>query len=137
MRKRAVFKNGDCNILQSRISKRRLRYLQDIFTTLVDSQWRWTLSIFAIGFVGNHIPHIYNPKEKQFFFFISRFVVNVRTNLVAHSVHPRRSRRRSPAKQPSRLRMDAVRTQHPRVHVLLPVFHRNPTHYRIWCANND
>lgn len=53
MRKRAVFKNGDCNILQSRISRRRLRYLQDIFTTLVDSQWRWTLTIFAIGFVGS------------------------------------------------------------------------------------
>ncbi|CAG9860058.1 unnamed protein product [Phyllotreta striolata] len=53
MRKRAVFKNGDCNILQSRISKRRLRYLQDIFTTLVDSQWRWTLTIFAIGFLGS------------------------------------------------------------------------------------
>lgn len=53
MRRRAVFKNGDCNILQSRISKRRLRYLQDIFTTLVDSQWRWTLTIFAIGFVGS------------------------------------------------------------------------------------
>ncbi|XP_028134336.1 G protein-activated inward rectifier potassium channel 3 isoform X2 [Diabrotica virgifera virgifera] len=53
MRRRAVFKNGDCNILQSRISKRRLRYLQDIFTTLVDSQWRWTLTIFAIGFLGS------------------------------------------------------------------------------------
>ncbi|CAH1179904.1 unnamed protein product [Phaedon cochleariae] len=53
MRKRVVFKNGDCNILQSRISKRRLRFLQDIFTTLVDSQWRWTLTIFAIGFLGS------------------------------------------------------------------------------------
>lgn len=53
MRRRAVFKNGDCNILQSRISRRRLRYLQDIFTTLVDSQWRWTLTIFAIGFLGS------------------------------------------------------------------------------------
>nr|CAI5819348.1 unnamed protein product [Callosobruchus analis] len=53
MRRRAVFKNGDCNILQSRISRRRLRYLQDIFTTLVDSQWRWTLTIFAVGFIGS------------------------------------------------------------------------------------
>ncbi|XP_049817723.1 G protein-activated inward rectifier potassium channel 3 isoform X2 [Aethina tumida] len=53
MRRRAVFKNGDCNILQSRISRRRLRFLQDIFTTLVDSQWRWTLTIFAIGFLGS------------------------------------------------------------------------------------
>ncbi|XP_030752018.1 G protein-activated inward rectifier potassium channel 3-like isoform X3 [Sitophilus oryzae] len=53
LRRRAVFKNGDCNILHSRISKRGLRYLQDIFTTLVDSQWRWTLTIFAIGFLGS------------------------------------------------------------------------------------
>ncbi|XP_018565441.1 G protein-activated inward rectifier potassium channel 3 isoform X2 [Anoplophora glabripennis] len=53
MRRRAIFKNGDCNILQSRISKRRLRYLQDIFTTLVDSQWRWTLTIFALAFLGS------------------------------------------------------------------------------------
>lgn len=61
MRRRAVFKNGDCNILQSRISKRRLRYLQDIFTTLVDSQWRWTLTIFAIGFVGKYSNTEYIP----------------------------------------------------------------------------
>ncbi|XP_059473829.1 G protein-activated inward rectifier potassium channel 3 isoform X2 [Neocloeon triangulifer] len=50
-RKRVVFKNGDCNVLQTNISKRRLRYLQDIFTTLVDVQWRWTLLVFALSFV--------------------------------------------------------------------------------------
>nr|XP_008201491.1 PREDICTED: ATP-sensitive inward rectifier potassium channel 12 isoform X1 [Tribolium castaneum] len=50
IRRRAVFKNGDCNVLQSRISKRGLRFLQDIFTTLVDIQWRWTLIIFALAF---------------------------------------------------------------------------------------
>lgn len=51
IRRRAVFKNGDCNILQSRISRRRLRFLQDIFTTLVDTQWRWTLIVFALSFL--------------------------------------------------------------------------------------
>ncbi|GJQ81862.1 hypothetical protein Trydic_g9888 [Trypoxylus dichotomus] len=51
LRKRAILKNGDCNILQSRISKRRLRFLQDIFTTLVDTQWRWTLIVFAMSFL--------------------------------------------------------------------------------------
>ncbi|XP_065353714.1 G protein-activated inward rectifier potassium channel 3-like isoform X1 [Cloeon dipterum] len=50
-RKRVVFKNGECNVLQTNISKRRLRYLQDIFTTLVDVQWRWTLLVFALSFV--------------------------------------------------------------------------------------
>ncbi|KAL1130753.1 hypothetical protein AAG570_011994 [Ranatra chinensis] len=49
-RKRAVLKNGDCNVVQCHISKRRRRYLQDIFTTLVDTQWRWTLLVFALSF---------------------------------------------------------------------------------------
>lgn len=50
LRRRAVLKNGDCNVLQSRISKRSLRFLQDIFTTLVDTQWRWTLMCFILSF---------------------------------------------------------------------------------------
>ncbi|XP_076161595.1 uncharacterized protein LOC143143789 isoform X2 [Ptiloglossa arizonensis] len=51
LRRRAVLKNGDCNVLQSRISRRSLRFLQDIFTTLVDTQWRWTLLCFSLSFV--------------------------------------------------------------------------------------
>ncbi|KAK2576339.1 hypothetical protein KPH14_005698 [Odynerus spinipes] len=51
LRRRAVLKNGDCNVLQSRISRRSLRFLQDIFTTLVDTQWRWTLLCFALSFL--------------------------------------------------------------------------------------
>lgn len=46
-----MLKNGDCNVLQSRISRRSLRFLQDIFTTLVDTQWRWTLLCFSLSFV--------------------------------------------------------------------------------------
>ncbi|CAL7934929.1 unnamed protein product [Xylocopa violacea] len=51
LRRRAVLKNGECNVLQSRISRRSLRFLQDIFTTLVDTQWRWTLLCFSLSFV--------------------------------------------------------------------------------------
>ncbi|XP_015439224.1 PREDICTED: uncharacterized protein LOC107194167 isoform X2 [Dufourea novaeangliae] len=51
LRRRAVLKNGDCNVLQSRISRRSRRFLQDIFTTLVDTQWRWTLLCFSLSFV--------------------------------------------------------------------------------------
>ena len=50
IRRRAVLKNGDCNIVQIKL-KRRLRYLQDIFTTLVDTQWRWTLLTFGLSFI--------------------------------------------------------------------------------------
>lgn len=37
-RKRAILKNGECNIVQSKLSQKRLRYLQDAFTTFVDTQ---------------------------------------------------------------------------------------------------
>ncbi|XP_017888093.1 uncharacterized protein LOC108629754 isoform X2 [Ceratina calcarata] len=51
LRRRAVLKNGDCNVLQSRISKRSWRFIKDIFTTLVDAQWRWTLLCFSLSFM--------------------------------------------------------------------------------------
>lgn len=38
MRKRVVFKNGDTNLHQTNISKRRRKYLADLFITLVDLQ---------------------------------------------------------------------------------------------------
>ncbi|XP_055547497.1 G protein-activated inward rectifier potassium channel 3-like isoform X2 [Wyeomyia smithii] len=52
-RKRAILKNGECNISTSKVSQQRLRFLQDIFTTLVDAQWRWTLLVFAFSFIGS------------------------------------------------------------------------------------
>ncbi|XP_055389792.1 G protein-activated inward rectifier potassium channel 3 isoform X2 [Condylostylus longicornis] len=52
-RKRAIFKNGECNVIQKNLDKKGIRYLQDIFTTLVDSQWRWTLLIFGSSFVSS------------------------------------------------------------------------------------
>ncbi|XP_076235323.1 uncharacterized protein LOC143179825 isoform X2 [Calliopsis andreniformis] len=51
IRKRVVFKHGDCNVVQGNVAKRRRRYLQDIFTTLVDAQWRWTLLVFSMNFL--------------------------------------------------------------------------------------
>ncbi|XP_073974304.1 G protein-activated inward rectifier potassium channel 3-like isoform X2 [Rhodnius prolixus] len=51
IRRRVVFKHGDCNVVQGNVAKRRRKYLQDIFTTLVDAQWRWTLLVFALNFL--------------------------------------------------------------------------------------
>lgn len=51
VRKRVIFKHGDCNVVQGNVAKRRRRYMQDIFTTLVDAQWRWTILIFAMSFI--------------------------------------------------------------------------------------
>lgn len=50
-RRRAIFKNGDCNVVHVHISERGRRYLQDIFTTLVDAQWRWTFLAFFMSFL--------------------------------------------------------------------------------------
>ena len=51
MRRRLVYKNGEVNITQANIRKRRRRYLADIFTTLVDIQWRYNLLVFALAFI--------------------------------------------------------------------------------------
>ncbi|XP_033215316.1 inward rectifier potassium channel 2-like isoform X2 [Belonocnema kinseyi] len=51
LRKRVVLKHGECNVVQGNVAKRRRRYLQDIFTTLVDAQWRWTLLVFSMNFL--------------------------------------------------------------------------------------
>lgn len=50
-KRRALFKNGDCNIVLANVSKLRRRYLQDLFTTLVDARWRWTLFVFCMSFL--------------------------------------------------------------------------------------
>lgn len=51
LRRRLIYKNGEVNITQTNIRKRRRRYLADIFTTLVDIKWRYNLMIFALAFI--------------------------------------------------------------------------------------
>ncbi|GIY26397.1 ATP-sensitive inward rectifier potassium channel 12 [Caerostris darwini] len=50
-RKRVILKNGNVNLSKEHVSKRKQRFLQDIFTTLVDIQWRFNLMVFAMGFL--------------------------------------------------------------------------------------
>ena len=49
-KRRVVEKSGDPNIQYKNISKRRRKYLSDLFTTLVDSSWIETLLLFATSF---------------------------------------------------------------------------------------
>uniref|UniRef100_A0A8D9FGW5 Inward rectifier potassium channel 2 n=1 Tax=Cacopsylla melanoneura TaxID=428564 RepID=A0A8D9FGW5_9HEMI len=51
LRRRTIDKHGVGNIIQINISKRRRAFLVDIFTTLVDIQWRWTLLVCIMGFL--------------------------------------------------------------------------------------
>ncbi|CAL4067485.1 unnamed protein product, partial [Meganyctiphanes norvegica] len=46
-----IRKSGDCNVTFNNLNKRRSRYLQDLYTTLVDVQWRWTLLVFFMAFI--------------------------------------------------------------------------------------
>ncbi|CAF4364418.1 unnamed protein product [Rotaria sp. Silwood2] len=48
--RRLLLKNGDVNISRFNIEKRRRQYLADIFTTLIDLKWRYTLCLFTLGF---------------------------------------------------------------------------------------
>jgi len=50
-KRRALYKNGECNIVLANVSKLRRRYMQDLFTTLVDARWRWTLGVFVMSFL--------------------------------------------------------------------------------------
>lgn len=43
-------KNGACNIGQRKMDHLKVKFLQDIFTTLLDLKWRWVLLIFAMSF---------------------------------------------------------------------------------------
>ncbi|CAF1078556.1 unnamed protein product [Rotaria sordida] len=48
--RRLLLKNGEVNISRFNIEKRRRQYLADIFTTLIDLKWRYTLCLFTLGF---------------------------------------------------------------------------------------
>ncbi|XP_067934969.1 G protein-activated inward rectifier potassium channel 3-like isoform X2 [Watersipora subatra] len=50
MRRRLVYKNGECNVSHKHIRKVKRHYLADIFTTLIDLKWRWSLIIFVMTF---------------------------------------------------------------------------------------
>lgn len=50
---RLVFKDGNCNVTTGNITKRRVKYLADIFTTLVDMKWRYNFLMFVSGFLAS------------------------------------------------------------------------------------
>uniref|UniRef100_A0A4X1TAX7 ATP-sensitive inward rectifier potassium channel 11 n=1 Tax=Sus scrofa TaxID=9823 RepID=A0A4X1TAX7_PIG len=49
-RARFVSKNGNCNVAHKNIREQG-RFLQDVFTTLVDLKWPYTLLIFTMSFL--------------------------------------------------------------------------------------
>ncbi|XP_050308801.1 G protein-activated inward rectifier potassium channel 2-like isoform X2 [Anthonomus grandis grandis] len=52
--KRAILKDGRKNIYINKMGcTHKWRYFQDIFTTLMDAQWRWILQFLALEFFGS------------------------------------------------------------------------------------
>lgn len=51
MATRIITKSGNTNLSAQHLNRRSRRYLQDMFTTMVDIQWRYNLLVFAMGFV--------------------------------------------------------------------------------------
>uniref|UniRef100_A0A2P2HYW6 ATP-sensitive inward rectifier potassium channel 1-like n=1 Tax=Hirondellea gigas TaxID=1518452 RepID=A0A2P2HYW6_9CRUS len=45
-----ILRNGDCNMSMLKMKKQRSRYMMDMYTTIVEAQWRYTLLIFISGF---------------------------------------------------------------------------------------
>ncbi|KAG8296901.1 LOW QUALITY PROTEIN: ATP-sensitive inward rectifier potassium channel 12-like [Homalodisca vitripennis] len=51
-RKRSLYKAGQCNVRKKHAPKYEwLLHMQDIFTSLVESRWRWTLLVFSLSFL--------------------------------------------------------------------------------------
>jgi len=49
--RRLVQKSGDCNVAAQNITKRKRKFLVDLFTTMVDMRWRWHIVAFIAVFV--------------------------------------------------------------------------------------
>ena len=52
-KRRLILKDGECNISLANITRRKRRYLGDIFTTLLDMRWRYNILMFTVTFVGS------------------------------------------------------------------------------------
>uniref|UniRef100_A0A915BZ06 G protein-activated inward rectifier potassium channel 3 n=1 Tax=Parascaris univalens TaxID=6257 RepID=A0A915BZ06_PARUN len=50
IRNRLVQKYGLCNISLANVPKQRRKYFSDIFTTVIEVKWRWSLLFFAMSF---------------------------------------------------------------------------------------
>ena len=49
-KKRVVLKDGFTNVTYKNISKKRRRYISDLYTTLLDSSWTYCVLMFTTSF---------------------------------------------------------------------------------------
>ncbi|CAI4232567.1 unnamed protein product [Auanema sp. JU1783] len=53
VKNRLIQKQGICNISLKNVPKQRRMYCSDIFTTVIEMQWRWFFTIFAVSFFAS------------------------------------------------------------------------------------
>jgi len=52
---RIVHKNGECNMSNIHVEKRRSRYLLDIFTTFIELKWKYTILVCILAYLFSWI----------------------------------------------------------------------------------
>ena len=83
-KKRIVRKGGLTNVTYKNISKKRRRYISDLYTTLLDSSWTYVVLLFASSFYGSWILF-----GGRFFTDQSKQLIHC-SYLLCHMLHSRR-----------------------------------------------
>ncbi|CAB4059596.1 KCNJN [Lepeophtheirus salmonis] len=79
-RKRIVAKCGQYNVENYNIPKKKRLYFRDVFVTMVDSPWRYTLLAFAFNFEEeNKVKKDWTPCVTEIKNFASSFLFSVET----------------------------------------------------------
>ena len=65
--RRLVQKTGECNVISRNVPRRRLKFITDLFTTIIEMRWRWHIPLFLLPFVaswlafaGIYLAMVYN-----------------------------------------------------------------------------
>ena len=51
VKRRLVYKTGECNVSSTNVQQRKRRFIVDIFTTMLELKWRYNALVFILAFV--------------------------------------------------------------------------------------
>lgn len=51
VKRRLVYKTGECNVSSTNVQQRKRRFIVDIFTTMLELKWRYMALVFTLAFV--------------------------------------------------------------------------------------
>ena len=130
-KKRIVRKGGLTNVTYKNISKKRRRYISDLYTTLLDSSWSYVVLLFASSFYGSWIMFGGNNANYS---CLELTITPTDSDLLHHLLQPRRLLARAP--EPGGLA--ALHLRDWRVRRDLPLLPWDAAHHRVRDqADND